>query len=264
MLLKLIKYDFRSTFPKLLVSSIIYTVAGIIAPLILYPINPLASVITVSVSVGMGILAYCISILIFLFQYYHKNIYGEEGYLMSTLPTSGYKLLLSKFIVALIWNVISAVLIILSINVMIFVYTNGLSKFAYDINWGIFFSNNYAVTATIYTIIGMIASTLFILLAIYFSISVSQLPIWGKAGTLMGFVTFIVVSIISDIPDFFLSKNLNFVKFSSAIVTNDALSTILQNSADITTLISSIIEIAMAVGLFFLTGWLIDKKISLK
>lgn len=264
MLLKLIKYDFKATFPKLLISSIIYAVLGIIAPLVIFPFNQIASMITVSITVGMGILAYCLAIFIFLFQYYRKNIYGEEGYLMSTLPTSGYKLLLSKSIVAIIWDLISSIIIIGSVFVLVFVISKGFENANIDINWQHILSNAEIVTTVIYTIIGIIASSLFILMAIYFSISVAQLPVWGKVGTLMGFVTFIVVSIISDIPGFFLSKSLFVGKSYQIADTNAALSLLFKSGADITTLISSIIEIAMTVGLFFLTGWLIDRKISLK
>lgn len=264
MLLKLIKYDFKATFPKLMVSSVIYIVASIIAPLILLPINPTASIITSGVSVGMGVLAYCLAILIFVFQYYRRNIYGEEGYLMSTLPTSGYKLLLSKLIVTVIWDIISTIIIAASVGVMIYIVTNGFEKITINFDMFSFISSAEFITAAIYGIIGVMVSSLFLILEIYFSISVSQLPIWGKAGTLMGFVTFIAVSIITSIPDYIIHNSLSLVKSADVSTGRDLLTFLINFNADFTNLISAFISLAFSAGLFFLTGWLIDKKISLK
>ncbi len=63
---------------------------------------------------GMSVFAVAIGIFIVLMQHYKRNLLGDEGYLMRTLPVSIHELLLSKLVVALLWYVASMVLIGLS------------------------------------------------------------------------------------------------------------------------------------------------------
>ncbi len=63
---------------------------------------------------GMSIFAVAIGIFVVLMQHYKRNLLGDEGYLMRTLPASTHELLLSKLVVALLWYVASMVLIGLS------------------------------------------------------------------------------------------------------------------------------------------------------
>lgn len=63
---------------------------------------------------GMSIFAVAIGIFIVLMQHYKRNLLGDEGYLMRTLPVSLHELLLSKLFVALIWYVAASLLTLLS------------------------------------------------------------------------------------------------------------------------------------------------------
>ncbi len=63
---------------------------------------------------GMSIFAVAVGVFIVLMQHYKRNLLGDEGYLMRTLPASTHELLLSKLFVALLWYVGAAVLIGLS------------------------------------------------------------------------------------------------------------------------------------------------------
>ena len=63
---------------------------------------------------GLSILAVSIGIFIILIQHFKRNLLGDEGYLMRTLPVSIHELLLSKLFVALLWYVASLLLIIIS------------------------------------------------------------------------------------------------------------------------------------------------------
>ncbi len=63
---------------------------------------------------GMSIFAVAVGIFVVLMQHYKRNLLGDEGYLMRTLPVSIHELLLSKLFVALIWYIAAAALIFLS------------------------------------------------------------------------------------------------------------------------------------------------------
>ena len=63
---------------------------------------------------SISIFAVAIGIFILLMQHYKRNLLGDEGYLMRTLPVSVHELLLSKLFVALVWYVAAGVLTALS------------------------------------------------------------------------------------------------------------------------------------------------------
>ncbi len=63
---------------------------------------------------SMSIFAVAVGIFIVLMQHYKRNLLGDEGYLMRTLPVSIHELLLSKLFVALLWYAASVVLTALS------------------------------------------------------------------------------------------------------------------------------------------------------
>ncbi len=63
---------------------------------------------------GLSIFAVAIGIFVVLMQHFKRNLLGDEGYLMRTLPVSTHELLLSKLFTALLWYLVAAVLIGLS------------------------------------------------------------------------------------------------------------------------------------------------------
>ena len=63
---------------------------------------------------GLSISAVSIGVFIILIQHFKRNLLGDEGYLMRTLPVSIHELLLSKLFVALLWYVAALAFIILS------------------------------------------------------------------------------------------------------------------------------------------------------
>ncbi len=63
---------------------------------------------------SISLFAVGIGIFILLMQHFKRNLLGDEGYLMRTLPVSVHELLLSTLFVALLWYIAAGVLIMLS------------------------------------------------------------------------------------------------------------------------------------------------------
>lgn len=61
-----------------------------------------------------AIMALGFSTYFFFFYRFYKNLYTDEGYLMHTLPVKSHDLIWSKALVAIIWSVISYLVIIFS------------------------------------------------------------------------------------------------------------------------------------------------------
>lgn len=64
---------------------------------------------------GLSVFAVSIGVFIILVQHFKRNLLGDEGYLMRTLPVSIHELLLSKLFVALLWYAAALLFILLSV-----------------------------------------------------------------------------------------------------------------------------------------------------
>ena len=149
MLKKLIKHEFKAVWKFLAMTAVFLaclTIVGVIGVHILYPEavfypdgypEPGNYIIyesdgTTTVSIGKGtftamvfslyIMVYVISAFlltagtyIYMWMRFHNSMYGFQGYLTNTLPTTPGKLILSKMITAVTWVSFSIVLMVSSI-----------------------------------------------------------------------------------------------------------------------------------------------------
>ena len=116
MLGTLMKHEFRATgrvaLPLCGVMLALSVVAGM--ALRFYEALPRA-VGWIGTLYGASVFAVAVGVFAVLMQHYKRNLLGDEGYLMRTLPVSVHELLLSKLLTALCWYVAAAVLIALSV-----------------------------------------------------------------------------------------------------------------------------------------------------
>lgn len=63
-------------------------------------------------SLFLGVMAVSFVVVI---QRFYKSLLGDEGYLMFTLPVKTWKLIMSKLLVAMLWNLLSAIIGLCSI-----------------------------------------------------------------------------------------------------------------------------------------------------
>jgi hypothetical protein len=133
-----------------------------------------------------------------IIQRFYKNLLGDEGYLMNTLPISTSINIVSKLSIATLWNIVSCFVAIISIMIMAFNPT-AFNKF---------FSELFRAFSEGYNQIGMqlyiaiIEGIIVILIAlarslamIYSSISIGHL--FSKHRILSSFGAFIVLNIIT-------------------------------------------------------------------
>lgn len=58
-----------------------------------------------------------------IIQRFYKNLLGDEGYLMNTLPVAPWQNISSKLIVAVLWCIVSSIVAILSVIILAFNYS---------------------------------------------------------------------------------------------------------------------------------------------
>lgn len=195
MLRKLLKYEFQASARVLLPIYIALLVVALITNLIMR-FNSGAAMVISTTLYGLLCVATFVITLIIIVQRFERNLLGDEGYLMLTLPTTGSKLIWSKLITSFVWLVVgsiaalfSALLLALS-QELLTTAAEFFREFGQLLRY-IFTEasfNDYIVFLEI-LLIGLIACGVF-LMAIYLSLAIAQLPQFAKHRRFFGLATF--------------------------------------------------------------------------
>ena len=139
-----------------------------------------------------------IATIVLIVRRFAKTVFGREGYLTNTLPVSAHQLILSKLLVAFILDIISSLVILLSIGIIaafcldmkdILLATSYFGQILKEIGAFYLFIPS--------TILSMIAGILFY----YLCISIGNL--FNTNKVLMGFVAFFAIQAILFFIGFF-------------------------------------------------------------
>jgi hypothetical protein len=202
MLRKLLKYEFKSTARKFLplygaiVAVSIVLNLGVRFPHLM-PMNMLGGFILFGLFVALAILT-----LSTVVKRFKDNLLSDEGYLMFTLPVSSEKLILSKLLTAIVWIIssgffafISALLIMANKE-----FINAMSEFSIHLHELMaYLTVDYVVIAILF-LITVLFQTVYFVLLIYTSLSVSQIAVFNKHRTAVSIITFIVLlSVVNTI-----------------------------------------------------------------
>lgn len=153
----------------------------------------------------VALLAAVICAVVLMVQRFSKNLMGDEGYLMFTLPVGHNQLLLSKLFTSVIWFL--AVIVVDVLAVLISVYQRGMMQDIID-----FFSatwramQNYYLTAHGWVVVELIAlllvSLAFSCLQFYAPISIGYS--FAKRKGFLSVVFFFALQIIEQIAATYL------------------------------------------------------------
>ncbi|NLJ33781.1 MAG: hypothetical protein GX349_04220 [Firmicutes bacterium] len=122
MLRKLLKYELKATgriflplYAILISLAAVNKLISTLLPIEVQAPKIIAMVIYITIMVGMFVVTF-----IMMLQRFYKNLLSEEGYLMFTLPTQPWKLIVSKLLVAILWTILSSLAAYISIFIIIF------------------------------------------------------------------------------------------------------------------------------------------------
>ena len=147
-----------------------------------------------------------IATIVLIVRRFAKTVFGREGYLTNTLPVSAHQLILSKLLVAFILDIISSLVILLSIGI--------IAAFCLDMK-DILLATSY---------FGQILK------------EIGAFYLFNTNKVLMGFVAFFAIQAILFFIGFFFGLG--------AALTGDATYTAINNSSYIISLVQSLILIA--------------------
>ncbi len=210
------------------------------------------------------------AILILSYVHFYKSLVTDEGYLTFTLPVKPSAILLSKVINGIIWQLIFVAIAV--VGIVAIVGTGGLTVAGQigadagvnpvdpigftlftDMLKELFVSDGYLLTillALIYAFVGMVYSYLLYCMVIFFASVVSKRnKVLVAVGCILGayFANSIITSIISLMVEI----------FGLIIAPN------VYSYANFTMIIYSIIFAGASVLFFFLTKYMMERKLNL-
>lgn len=206
--------------------------------------------------VAMGVLT-----IVSIIQRFYKNLLGDEGFLMFTLPVSSITLLGSKLLAAMIWTLASSIVGMLSF-MLTFLFPVLLTG---DITWNqiLYISNEMwdsllsypsAVTFLFQIFLGSFLSIIVTVLMAYLAMMIGQLQPFSRHQIIVSFVSFFLIgwafsTIFSLLP--FNDRMFDFSYMDSVTAMTTAI------------WIPLLEALVQAVILFFGTNWLMRNKLNL-
>lgn len=216
----------------------------------------ISMIIYITLIIGMLLLT-----LIVMIQRFYKNLLGDEGYLMFTLPVQSWKHILSKLAISMLWTAISGVIAICSVlfisskNFSISELYNMLSM-SYSQFIQYFGASAYLINFQV-VVLGLLALASSIL-TIYAAIALGHL--FNKHKLLASFGMYIVITTISQI----------LMTIASAIFFNQSIFTPNSNFIPSASLVTGILLLfilyygAFTAGYFALTNYILKRKLNLE
>lgn len=194
---RLIKYDFMAIGRKLGPIYIAVLAVSFLTGILGLRVTNSGPLAVVSFILGVLVIVMAVMTLVVLIQRFRKTVYGDEGYLMMTLPASTGTQLWSKVISAVIWGVLTTLVMLGSAAVIILMirvdggihYREMLVQLnSMNLPWG-----KISLTAVLF-ILNAIAGLVEFALMIYASISVgSQASDHKGLFSVLAFIAFAVI-----------------------------------------------------------------------
>lgn len=270
MLGKLLKYEFKSTarifLPLYAMLLVVAIINGFFINSEVFNIQGLLMTIFGSLLIALFVIT-----VVVLVQRFSKNLLGDEGYLMFTLPVKSSSILLSKYLVALLWTVLSVIVSVIAFFSITFIssfmdksisISEIISIFSEAVK--VIFGNGYLPFAINMVLLMFITYSIFIF-TVYLALSMGQLPLFNKHRNVASFMSFIGINIVlSFIKNLFAMLYYNlYGDYMSLNIEIDATNVVTQivNNGFVFSLAISII---LLIALFLVTKFILDKNLNLE
>lgn len=207
------------------------------------------------------IVGICVMTLVMIIQRFYKNLFTDEGYLMFSLPVKTWELVLSKLLVGMIWSAVCTVMIVLTF----FIFSLGAFSMM-ELSQAIrsAYSMFYLQTGMELNlfmaelVLFILAETVASILMIYVSIAIGQL--FNQHRIVAAFGAYIVITIAIQI----------IMSIAMAVFAIGNLENMVLNSSEAVTTIewlingSSILNVLMGIGFYYVTHTIMKKRLNLE
>lgn len=266
MLGKLIKHEFKATSRYFIVLYGIFILITLFNKLFL-EFN-VGNSFLLDMFEGIFVFAYaimCMAIFILTFiaiiQRFYQNLFGDEGYLMFTLPVNSTSHILSKIIVAFTWFIASIIIFFISISILLageHVWKEIIDEIR---PFFIFLRDeenaNVFLTITLLNIYSII-SILYAIILFYMSTAIGHLFHKHKVLSAIGAFFFINmgVSTIYSVLNRVISNSHYYYSFNDYKAQVDYVNQTLT--------INIVFFLILGIAFFFITKYILDNKLNLE
>lgn len=253
MLGKLIKYEFKSTIRTFLGIYISMLVTGLLIGIFNVANIEQGTALGIVVFFGLLVALFVLTITIII-KRFKDNLFGDEGYLMFTLPVSAKNIVISKLVVSVVYIIISVLIVIATFTVMVIPSVNEINNL---IQMGNEFKTSLIANLVterelilniIYMFIVSIIGYIEFVLTIYLSLSIGQLKPFQNHRKLFSIVSFFVINLIVST----IGNNINKILGTISI------------SANAEILITILLTCICSLILFMITSYILEKKLNLE
>ena len=277
MMSKVLKHDFISTGRIMGVIYII--VAAISAGTLISHYVKADSETTVTEVLGVAALL-LVSMSLFILTVvvvmtdFQKTLYGEQGYLTFTLPVKSWKILGSKVIVSTIWFVAALAAIFGSLWVTLVVLKEEVLGENYDLVMGVL-SQISSVNISSIVVSLIIRAILFFIqfafytITVFFTSTLANTRKFQKRSVLWTIIFFApIVGIVTKVADF-INENIVFSLFFingelSLVTDNFQYQSLIAGGNSPVDIASIFVYFILGAGVFFVTHYLMSKKINIR
>ncbi len=271
MLSKLFKYEIKDTVRSFSILFAVVFLLAIVSTLAHFSkisvFNATSSVLLIIASIALPVVT-----LVMIIIRYYKNMFGNEGYLMFTLPVKSQQLLISKAVTSVVWMVLAGIAAVAALLLGLY-YLGVVDISLLKEIWGEIEKNN--LDKIVLAIIPMlILSIVWLICQIFFSITLSNVRPFSNMGPAGAFVIFIVAyiacSIVESIFAILAPISLTISDMGVKLGTSNMVSYMIDSfkgtlpSHIVVGLGGYIFVIIMASVGFYLNGRLLNRKVSIR
>lgn len=275
MLGKLLKYEFKATGRTLFPLYCVLLAFAVIIKLFLLggysnqpPSDNFKGILFVISILGYGFSMAAIFVVTFfiIIQRFYKNLLGDEGYLMHTLPVAPWQNIMSKLLAAMAWTIVSGIVALLTI----FIFSLGtipyLEILALLPDSLIRVIDETGVKIFLFIIEGILIVLSQMALSftlIYASISLGHL--FNKRKILASFAAFIGLNIIMNTIIGFGSTVLSFINIRNIDInlsSNDP--NVILSMLNTGLLVGILVNLLFFAGYFAITNYVVKNKLNLE
>ena len=258
-MLKLMKYEIVKKYRELIIALSLFGILEVITIVLLLKKNQYTAG-------GVGLYSVT-GVILFIFilvdniNMYTGDLKNKSGYMLFLTPNSGYKILGSKLIIAFLENIVAFIIYfllgIINLDIVFRIMNEqGIIDLLSQFNININVTGNEIASVFIFGLIFLLGWLVFIL-SIYLSATIYKSVLSNvKFGGLITFVIFLLVNKILQVV---------YKLFGEIIMTTSNLNWEISNFSDGLFLAGlwAILLLIVGAALYFITGYLLDKKVNL-
>lgn len=184
-------------------------------------------------------------------QRFYKNLLGNEGYLMHTLPVTPAMLLLSKLLVALMWTALSILVLFVSMSILVLILSSG---FSVDYSFLREYLSYFDFNTEFWVIALMMASSyLGMLLSVYLAMIIGH---YFKKGVI--FISIITYFLIDNIRAYLILALASLVENTPLVYIANATPMVVDY------FMALLLQLAFAALYFFCAEYLLRKHLNIE